>query len=156
MQTFLPYESFLGSAVTLDYRRLGKQRVEAKQILNALEPESTSRWRNHPAVRMWEGYTNALIVYYNHIIREWCSRGYKNNMPFINVKGDVIYPPWLGDERLHASHRANLLRKDPIFYGKYYWNEDPKAPYWWPVELKNKKMNEEMERYWNETDNNMP
>jgi hypothetical protein len=43
------------------------------------------------------------------------------------------------------------MRKDPVFYGKYEWNVDPKAPYWWPVELKNKKMNEEMNRYWNGT-----
>ena len=36
MQTFLPHRSFSKSAETLDYRRLGKQRVEAKQILEAI------------------------------------------------------------------------------------------------------------------------
>jgi len=37
MQTFLPYPNFDASAAVLDDRRLGKQRVEAKQILLTLE-----------------------------------------------------------------------------------------------------------------------
>ena len=37
MQTFLPYESFRKSAEVLDWRRLGKQRVEGMQIINAIE-----------------------------------------------------------------------------------------------------------------------
>ncbi len=36
MQTFLPHESFKKSFKVLDYRRLGKQRVEAHQVLNVL------------------------------------------------------------------------------------------------------------------------
>ena len=34
MQIFLPYKSFKKSAEVLDYQRLGKQRVEALQIIN--------------------------------------------------------------------------------------------------------------------------
>lgn len=44
MNTFLPYPSFDESAKCLDYKRLGKQRVEAKQILEInlkiLNPEN--------------------------------------------------------------------------------------------------------------------
>ena len=36
MQTFLPYPDFRQSAACLDYRRLGKQRVEGVQILKAI------------------------------------------------------------------------------------------------------------------------
>ena len=36
MQTFLPYSSFTESAKILDWRRLGKQRVEGMQIINAI------------------------------------------------------------------------------------------------------------------------
>ena len=36
MQTFLPYPDFAASAAALDTRRLGKQRVEALQVLRAL------------------------------------------------------------------------------------------------------------------------
>ena len=61
MQTFLPHESFKKSFKLLDYRRLGKQRVEAHQILNVLlDRTQTKGWRNHPIVRMWEGYEDAL------------------------------------------------------------------------------------------------
>ncbi len=58
MQTFLPYEDFTLSAQCLDYRRLGKQRVEALQIFNALTGASTKDgreyrgWINHPATKM--------------------------------------------------------------------------------------------------------
>lgn len=37
VNTFLPYPSFEESARVLDWRRLGKQRVEAQQILRVLE-----------------------------------------------------------------------------------------------------------------------
>jgi hypothetical protein len=36
VQTFLPYSDYATSARVLDYRRLGKQRVETKQILLAM------------------------------------------------------------------------------------------------------------------------
>ena len=35
MQTFLPTSNFAESAKYLDYRRLGKQRVEVLQLLNS-------------------------------------------------------------------------------------------------------------------------
>ena len=64
MQTFLPYKSFKESFKTLDYRRLGKQRVEAHQILNVLlERTDTKGWRNHPITKMWAGYEDALKMY---------------------------------------------------------------------------------------------
>lgn len=55
MQTFLPYPDFERSAAALDYRRLGKQRIEAYQILQTLQNPEQRSWRNHPAVRMWRG-----------------------------------------------------------------------------------------------------
>ena len=36
MQTFLPYSNFQKSAEVLDWRRLGKQRVEGMQIINTI------------------------------------------------------------------------------------------------------------------------
>ena len=130
MQTFLPVHDFELSAMLLDWKRLGKQRVEAQQILNALL--AGGAWSNHPATRMWAGYELALIEYKNVMIREWISRGYKNTMEIIEVK-DFKLPPWFGDEKFHASHRSNLLRKDPIFYGQYGWEEGPDLEYVWPV-----------------------
>lgn len=132
MQTFLPYEDFEETATVLDWRRLGKQRVEAQQILNALEGR-TSGWINHPAARMWRGFEPALRRYRNAMIREWVARGYRNTMEITRSGGRVRMPPWMGDQGFHASHRSNLLRKDPEFYGQYGWREGPDLPYVWPV-----------------------
>ena len=61
MQTFLPHKSFKKSLKVLDWRRLGKQRVEAHQVLNVLLGRTeTKGWRNHPITRMWDGYEPAL------------------------------------------------------------------------------------------------
>lgn len=133
MQTFLPYPSFADSAACLDMRRLqiGKQRVEAYQIYRTLTGEGKG-WENHPATRMWRGYEGFLAFYMNCMIAEWVDRGYKNTMATVVVP-NMITPPWFGDEKFHASHRSNLLRKDPVWYGKYGWEEPNDLPYVWPV-----------------------
>ena len=132
MQTFLPYSDFQQTAKCLDYKRLGKQRVEAKQILNILlDRTKTKGWRNHPAVLMWSGYDNALKKYYNIILDEWISRGYNNSMTFECQHSDIIYPKFIGNYDFHNSHRSNLLRKDPTYYGKYNWNVSSTLPYIW-------------------------
>ena len=134
MQTFLPYKGFELSAQTLDYKRLGKQRVEAFQVLNVLLGRTETKakgWVNHPITRMWKGYENALKLYTNVMIDEWVFRGYNNTMVKEDIVGKIVYPQWVGYELFHSSHRANLLRKDNEFYSKYVWNENPSSPYAW-------------------------
>lgn len=146
MQTFLPFASFATSGQVLDYRRLGKQRVEAFQLLVAIDDSwainerarkglasPVKGWRNHPAAIMWRGYGDALRGYMNTMIQEWVKRGYNNNMTLAPTSSNIQMPPWLGEPAFHASHRANLLRKDAAFYGKYGWIEDPAMPYVWPT-----------------------
>lgn len=152
MQTFLPSPSFSRSAYCLDNKRLGKQRVECKQILLALgqkvgahEP-GKSRWINHPAVRMWRGYELCLADYSLAVCGAWKARGFVDNLTpeFTGVlhelceiqqvnPHEIPTPPWLGDDALHASHRSNLLRKDAVHYGKFGWREPDSLPYIWPV-----------------------
>jgi hypothetical protein len=132
MQTFLPYPDFHETASVLDYRRLGKQRVEAQQIIKALEDDNYG-WKNHPIVKMWQGYKNALLLYKNAMIKEWVKRGYRNNMDIIEINGPINYPAWLGNERLHASHRSNLLRKDYKYYSQFNWKEKPGSAYIWII-----------------------
>jgi hypothetical protein len=140
MQTFLPVPDFAETARILDDARLGKQRVEAFQIIRTLDGV-TKGWRNHPAVRMWRGYEPALIEYGLVICAEWEARGYADTVRGKLAEhqretgGPLVSPPWIGDEALHASHRSNLLRKDPEFYGRYRWTEPPDLPYVWPVPL---------------------
>ena len=136
MQTFLPYESFEKSAQTLDWRRLGKQRVEGMQIINAITGKTRKDgkpykgWINHPCSVMWKDYVPALKHYTNVIIQEWINRGYNNNMEFYDT-GKIIMPDWIGNEKFHSSHRANLLRKDFDYYSQFGWTENPERPYVW-------------------------
>jgi hypothetical protein len=136
MQTFLPYGNFDDSVECLDRLRLGKQRVEVYQLLKALRGESTG-WVNHPAAKMWRGHTNALVYYGITACNEWLSRGYndtcKAKISAYVIKGQLIMPPWLGDEAFHASHRSNLLRKDSAWYGQFGWTEPHDLPYIWPT-----------------------
>lgn len=179
MITFLPYSDFQQSAQVLDRQRLGKQRLEAKQILeiNLLVKERQNiinnkgfvassysnlcchdyciydgghscinletnppykcerfekTWfnkiphENQPAVRMWRTYETYLAIYGMVICGEWISRGYKDNLfdffDSIYQQGsiDEDCPPWLGREKFHRSHQANLLSKDVKHYFKYF------------------------------------
>lgn len=133
MQTFLPYPNVEKSVKVLDSRRLGKQRVEAFQILNIILNRTNTRgWRNHPVVKMWRGYTNALKFYFNKCVEEWIFRGYKNNMKLEKINGKIVFPFWFGDRNFHASHRGNLLRKNSEHYSQFGWKESPELAYVWP------------------------
>lgn len=134
MQTFLPYVNFAESAKCLDYRRLGKQRVEAKQILDVLTGKTTA-WQNHPCVKAWRGYEYSLSIYYSIILGEWERRGYKNNMKYpakfieayrLNCKN----PYWLTEE-FCSKHRATLLYKNYEHYSQFGWTEEPKYYKMW-------------------------
>lgn len=145
MQTFLPYQDFLQSAQSLDSPRLGKQRVETLQILRALElPEYG--WSNHPAVRMWRGFTPALVLYGLVCARAWTQRGHADTTesqiaefaPEMVTAGQDglrdrgMLPPWLGDQALHRSHRSKLLTKDPDFYRPRFTDAPTGLDYYWP------------------------
>ena len=126
MQNFLPYPDFKETAKCLDWRRLGNQRNETNTIIKG-------GWPNHPAAKMWVGFHDSLKLYFNTIVEEWVNRGYMNFMPLYEVPDKVELPWWLGDERLHSSHRAALLYKLPEHYNKFGWKEEPSLNYWWPV-----------------------
>lgn len=79
MQTFLPYPSFAESAAVLDRQRLGKQRVEAWQVLRACAG-ATAGWRTHPASLMWAAYPLALAAYGVAICDAWIARGYRDSL----------------------------------------------------------------------------
>ncbi len=150
MQTFLPDPDYAKSAKYLDNKRLGKQRLECKQILLALGVAVGSHkpgkrgWRNHPAVRMWRGYELSLVVYGACMCAEWRRRRFNDTLSheFIDVyarlaAGSTLAPAkkplWIGDDAFHASHRSNLLRKDKKYYSVFGWDEPDDLPYVWPV-----------------------
>jgi hypothetical protein len=137
MQTFLPIAEFTETARVLDMRRLGKQRVEALQILNTLTGRS-SGWRQHPAIRMWSGFEDVLAEYAVAVCREWIARGYQDTvldkvLSIVPGAGSsrLDLPPWL-DGPLMVSHRSNLIRKFPEHYGPLWPDVRPDLPYVWP------------------------
>jgi len=134
MQTFLPELSFTLSAKVLDRQRLGKQRVEAKQIILALENPAYG-WQNHPAVKMWRPYPTALAEYGAVICAEWRSRGYRDTLlDFFEIRTDVdiVHPAWLTEE-FCRSHQSNLIRKLPGHYAPLWPGVPDDLPYVWPV-----------------------
>ncbi|MFJ8630866.1 MSMEG_6728 family protein [Streptomyces sp. NPDC093568] len=149
MQTFLPDPDFRRTALLLDRRRLGKQRVEALQVLRGLTVPGYG-WRRHPAVRMWTGYEEALVRYGLEICRVWREQGHQDTcaaslvaglaghrpgaevreQPELAAAGEL--PPWLGDEAFHDSHRSALLRKDREAYAGRFPGVPADLPYVWP------------------------
>lgn len=120
MQTFLPLSSFYWTANCLDKQRLNKQIVECQQIINCLNDGGA--WQNHPAVRMWELYQPALVLYAEACVTVWATRrgGSWEHRSWLSICERVPpewlhtqpkMPDWLGDERLHSSHRSRLLHK---------------------------------------------
>ena len=133
VNTFVPCDDVEKCARELDWRRLGKQRVEAYQIWRALKGY-TRGWRNHPAARAWEGHECALAMYCNAMIREWINRGYRNTMEFLPHGESPEFPWWWGWMPVHMSHRAALNRKLSSYY-KYEVGEYADWGYVWPSEV---------------------
>jgi len=146
VNTFLPEPDYAASAAILDYRRLGKQRVETLQLIRA-NLGLTKGWVNHPAAVMWRGYEYALTEYGEAICEAWIDLGYNDTClsKIISYKEHLLltdhpsvdngHPYWLGDQVLHDSHKSNLLRKDITYYSQYNWTVPDTLPYYWPPEI---------------------
>ena len=150
MQTFLPHPNFLASAMVLDTKRLGKQRLEVLQILRTLA-EFSRGYANHPAVRMWRGHEGSLGTYGQIVCAVWKDKGYSDTLlpPITSLKDSFLlssrssldFPWWFGLDKFHKPHRSKLLHKNPTHYLGLF--EDEKEliakplEYWWPEEGKN-------------------
>jgi len=95
----------------------GKQILSVSVERQGLEPSSS---RAH--VR---GYEDALRVYAITICDEWIRRGYEDHQlqsswGMAAMPSDYRRPTWIS-EKFCASHRSNLLRKNPEWYGQFGW-----------------------------------
>lgn len=133
MQTFLAFPSYLQSVRCLDPTRLGNQIYREGLTL------IRGGWPNHPASKMWRGHEHSLASYLLIGLQELTRRGLHYPHHYLTVEKylqefpDTGLPFWLGDPKVHASHRSNLLRKNPRFYGQFGWSEPDNLPYVWPV-----------------------
>lgn len=142
MQTFAPdSRSYRESLMCLDNKRLGNQVY--REGLTLLR----GGWANHPAAKMWKGFEYQLALYCCAGACEMHSRVVSNTGPWsIDIASKWVSffskemthlpytprPPWWGDERVHDSHKSNLLRKDPAHYASMGWSVPSNMPYYWP------------------------
>jgi hypothetical protein len=137
MQIFLPYPDFARSVHCLDPRRLGNQIY--RECLTLIR----GGWPNHPVARMWADYRPAIAAYALCGLAELSQRGYDyphHRDTFEQyLSPEIVLPPFVGDDRLHSSHRAALLFKNREWYGRFGWTELPaipdhkgRLPYYWP------------------------
>lgn len=143
MQTFVPMTSFKKSAKIMDLTRLGKQIIEAQQIFKALSDPNYG-WQSHPAVKMWRGHRGSLLLYAEAFNYEWWLRRNKGHKAFVNLLSyaeaaeinpdEWMMPAWWGNAAVHESHQANLVRKSPGHYRKFFPDVLPATKYVWPVQ----------------------
>lgn len=121
MQVFIPVANVSQSLRLLDKRRLGKQRVEAKQLIDTIlnRPMSNGKprkgWYNHPAAVMCREYLPFLIYYYNQSLTIFAERGGNNNkLKYEPQVGELRLPWWWDNDDVHASHRGRLLFKGKL------------------------------------------
>lgn len=143
----MPYASYEESARVLDGPRLGKQRVEAYQVLLQLcgiKMIDYPKWEprlggwSHPALAMWAGHEFQLVEYISAMCNEWTSRGYSDTcleksryaISIVRQSDWTEEPPaWIGNEELHMTHRSNLVWKDLEFYRDKFPEDVPENPY---------------------------
>ena len=137
MQTFLPYPDYHKALSCLDADRLGNQVYrECLTLLNG-------GWKHHPASIMWRQYMYSLCDYAIAGLEILTDRGLHYPHHYTTIQNLQVSfrnrgkPYWIGDERLHSSHRAALLGKDTEYYSRFGWTETPTQsphPYYWPPE----------------------
>lgn len=96
----------------------------------------------HP-YRAWKGYELCLLSYICALHDEWIARfddgrrggkrTHKNGLEAEVIVcrtnfSDYKEPDWIKREDVLSSHRSALLYKDPFWYGRFGWSEEPAVP----------------------------
>lgn len=110
MQVFI-IGTALETAMILDRKRLNKQIIECRQILDALN--GATAWSNHPCVLQYKGHEEWLREYLD------CLVGYKNNdlvQAFVAEQWcHITRPKWHTTEYFDQMKRR-LFKKDEKHY----------------------------------------
>jgi len=101
---------------------------------------AANRALSRPEVVLWYDCQAALREYWAElesvarlrVLPSGYARLSKMVVPPRWVRGAVHPPSWLGDPKLHASHRAWLLYDEPTQYAAHGWPEQPSTELWWP------------------------
>ena len=115
MQVFLPYSNYAKSVAALNDARLGNQCY--RECLTIFR----GKWPHHPASKMWLPFKRELAKYAYACAIEMATRN--KWRPQIVDKWQSFWsqqiaankstgkPSWIGNEKLHSSHRGVLSAK---------------------------------------------
>lgn len=104
----------LETAEVLDARRLRKQLIEVKQILDALD--GWGAWSNHPCVLQYKadvGWLRAYKVCLNAYVN-----GQYNDASKVSEYATRITPDW-HTQRYYDNMKARLYTKNPQHYAQF-------------------------------------
>lgn len=121
----------LETAQALDKRRLNKQIIECRQILNALNGKSNA-WRNHPCTIQYKGYEPYLVHYMDCL--EAYAAGDIEQAKQSSAYADMFFKPLFHTDPYLDSMKRRLYTKDPLHYAQWamygtsdvnwYWSPD--------------------------------
>lgn len=130
MQVFI-VGSPLETAMALDKRRLNKQIIECKQILDALN--GAKAWSNHPCVLQYRGYEKWL-KYYLRVLHNWHIGGVPHQ--FYDDVANKTRPPFHTQEYFDQMKRR-LYAKDKEHYAQWaHLGESEDNWYWSQIDNK--------------------
>lgn len=115
MQVFLPFISPLETACCLDKRRLNKQVIECKQILNALAGNSKA-WLNHPVTQMYKNHT-LWLEYYMLCLQSYFKGDLNMAEKYNNIA--ILKTPYFISEGYCVHMRKRLYTKDKLYYNMF-------------------------------------
>ena len=123
----------LETAKALDAKRLNKQIIETKQILDALFGESEA-WNRHPATLQYDEFKQWLLVYRDCLL-EYRRGDWKDAHKYSQL-ADSIRPPFHTEEFFNQMKRR-LYTKDNNHYAQWaHLGESDCNWYWSPREQK--------------------
>jgi hypothetical protein len=99
------------------------------------------RQNDERVLEMWEGHEPQLCEYALVLVGNWERRKlvgsyrteFERHMEWA-TSGDfnMAKPDWFGDEQVHLSHKAALIRMEPTFYAALFPGVDPAMQMVWP------------------------
>lgn len=121
---YIPTHNLDRCFIKFDDNLLREQRSECFKIMASINQENKEQL--HPCVQMWVDYKQFLMLFTNKCMDECDKRGFTNHTYFHYLQSDIgdnpTKPWWWGWDRLHLSHRAGLIHKDPDTYEPRYLN----------------------------------
>lgn len=104
----------LETAMALDKKRLNKQIIECRQILDALYGRAA--WANHPCTLQYDGHRDWLYAYMLCI--EYFKDGIYTLAHYWNAMAEEVKPPFHTEE-FFTQMKRRLYTKDPVHYAQW-------------------------------------